>query len=954
MRWLQLYSKIANKFIVYLIFLSVIPLLILGISSYHISQSTLQAEAQRYTLQLLRDQRDYLALQLEQVEALIANISGVEAILEAISVAGAASDTYTQLATQAHIGYILNNYLNLKGLVSIDIFSVNGNHYHVGDTLDVSQVDAATVQSIFQVAIPSDRLVLWTGVERNANLNSSEKQVLTAAKVLRRVNRKTLDREPIALLLANYSINDLYDQFHRIDLGKNAYLQVVDQHNRVIYHPDRTLIGAPPDPSSWRARLDEDWSLTATINGESYTISHVAVPQNGWYLESFIPDRTLAAGAAPIQRVTALILLVCFGMVALVATLYSRHVVKPVQAVIDGFKRLRDERLDLNTRLVVNSQDEIGELTRWFNLFMENLQAQRTAEQALRESEERYSLAVHGANDGLWDWDLRRQQLYLSPRFKEMLGYTENDLGNDPIEWLSRIHPADRCHMQDALTAHLDRHAPYFECEHRLLHKDQHYFWVLSRGLAVRDGNDSPYRMAGSSTDIDRRKQSEEQLRHQALHDTLTGLPNRTAFIDYLRQAIERHKRFSDRMYAVLFLDLDHFKLINDTQGHNAGDTLLIAVTQRLRRSIRTTDILARLGGDEFVLLIEDISDVRDALQTADRLLEALALPRVLQEQQMVTISASIGITLGSLAYETPEQLLRDADIAMYRAKALGKARYELFDIGMRDQIMRQLVLETELKRALEVGEFRLWYQPILVMISEEIHGFEALLRWQHPERGLLAPGEFMVTLENTGLIVPLGLWILEEACRQLADWRRRYPSAASLKISVNLSARQFQHAPFVQHATAILADTGLPASALAIEVTETALIQDTEDAAAMLKQLRNLGFEIHMDDFGTGYSSLSYLDTFQVDAIKIDRSFVSRITASHEPPGLIKTLVALAKEMRIQTIAEGIETAEQWDCLKAQGCHYGQGYYLSRPLAPPAAEALLQAILWPEPRQIE
>ncbi|MCP5159140.1 MAG: EAL domain-containing protein [Gammaproteobacteria bacterium] len=938
-----------------MIFLSVIPLLILGVSSYHISQRTLQAEAQRHTLQLLRNQRGYLTLQLEQVEALIANISGVEAILEALGTANARVDAYTQLATQAHIGYILNNYLNLKGLVSIDIFTVGGDHYHVGDTLNVSQADASTVESLFQAAISSDRLVLWSGVENNVNLNSTEKQVITAAKVLRRVNRRTLDREPVALLLANYGINDLYDQFHQIDLGKDAYLQVIDQHNRLIYHPNRTLIGASLDPVSWRTHLDQDWSLVAVINDEPHTISHVAMPQNGWYLESIIPNRTLAAGASPIQRVTVLILSVCFGMVALVATLYSRHVVQPVQAVIDSFKRLRDERLDLNTRLLVNSRDEIGELTRWFNLFMENLQAQRTAEQALRESEERYSLAMRGANDGLWDWDLQRQQLYLAPRFKEMLGYTENDLSNDPIEWLSRIHPADRRHMQDALTAHLERQAPYFECEYRLLHKDQHYFWVLSRGLAVRDSNDAPYRMAGSSTDIDRRKHGEEQLRHQALHDTLTGLPNRTAFMDYLHQAIERHKRFPDRIYAVLFLDLDHFKLINDTQGHSAGDALLVAVTQRLRGSIRTTDTLARLGGDEFVLLLEDLDDVRNVLQTADRLLETLALPLlVLQGQQTVNISASIGITLSSLAYETPEQLLRDADIAMYRAKALGKARYELFDVGMRDQILRQLTLETELKQALRIGEFRLWYQPIVAMLSEQIHGFEALLRWQHPERGLLAPGEFMATLENTGLIVPLGVWVLEEACRQLADWRHRYPPAASLKISVNLSARQFQHEHFVQSAVAILARTGLPASALAMEVTETTLIQDTADAAAMLKQLENLGFEIHMDDFGTGYSSLSYLDTFQVDAIKIDRSFVSKITASDEPPGLIKTLIALAKEMQIKTIAEGIETAEQWACLKAQGCHYGQGYYLSRPLAPPAAEALLQALLAFEPHDYQ
>ncbi|MDS4031723.1 MAG: EAL domain-containing protein [Candidatus Contendobacter sp.] len=942
----RLHRNITLKFIAYLMFLSVIPLLVLGITAYHISRNILQAEAQRYTLQLLRSQRDYLELQLDQVEALLANIAGVETILEALDDPRPRTDVYTRLATQARIGYILNNYLNLKGLISIDIFTRDGDHYHVGDTLDVGQVDTAAVQRLWQSARDSERLVWWAGVERNVNTHSTHGQVITATKVLRRMNRETLTQEPLALLLANYSVDELYDRFHRTDLGEDAYIQIVDQRGRVIYHPDRTLIGSRIDAPLWHVNAEPEMSLTAIITGQPYTISHVAVPRNGWYLESIIPNRTLAAKAVQIQRNTALLLSACFGMVGLAALLYSRRVVQPIRAIIDSFKQLQGNSLDPQARLVARSRDEIGELTRWFNAFMDNLAARQASEQALRDSEMRYSLAVRGANDGLWDWDLRHRQLYLSARFKDMLGYAEHELSADPTEWLSRIHAEDRDRFNAALTAHLAGDAPYFECEHRLRRKDDRYFWALGRGLAVRDATGQPYRMAGSSTDIDSRKHSEDQLRHHALHDTLTELPNRVAFLDYVRRAIERHKRHPDHGYAVLFLDLDHFKLINDTQGHSAGDALLVEVARRLRGVIRATDVLARLGGDEFVLLLEDMIDVHDVTDTANRLLLALAPPFAFKEQIPVTVSASIGIAIGSSAYETPEQLLRDADIAMYRAKALGKTRYELFDIVMRDQIVRRLALETELKRALELGEFRLWYQPIIALESWQLHGFEALLRWQHPERGLLTPGEFMQVIEEIGLIVPLGIWVLEEVCRQFADWRHRYTSAAALKISVNLSAKQFQHASFVQRAMAILAATGIPAAALAVEVTETALVQDTEVAAAMLKQLEILGFEIHMDDFGTGYSSLSYLDSFQVDAIKIDRSFVAKIANRREDFSLIKTLIALGREMRIKVIAEGIETEEQLAYLIAHGCQYGQGYHLYRPLAPSVIEAMFEGAM--------
>jgi diguanylate cyclase (GGDEF)-like protein len=460
--------------------------------------------------------------------------------------------------------------------------------------------------------------------------------------------------------------------------------------------------------------------------------------------------------------------------------------------------------------------------------------------------------------------------------------------------------------------------------------------------VAVRDRRDRALRMAGSLTDITKDK----------VADALTGLPNRVLFMDRLGRALERAKRDRDLRFAVLFLDLDRFKVINDSLGHLVGDQLLITVARRLMGCLRASDTVAhfpdqatvaRLGGDEFTILLEDIQDIANALAVADRIQKELALPIRLNGSEVFT-SASIGITLGPAGYSQPEELLRDADAAMYCAKNGGKARCEVFDAAMRAQALTRLQMETDLRHGIERQEFCLHYQPILALVEDRFVGFEALVRWQHPERGLLLPAEFIAVAEETGLIVPLGWWVLGEACRQMRAWHVSFPIDPPLMVSVNLSSKQFLQSDLPDRIEQLLGETGLDPGSLKLEITESAIMKDPESASTILARLRTLGVRVGLDDFGTGYSSLSYLHRFPIDTLKIDRSFIRQMDTTEENLQIVKTIVGLAHNLAMDVIAEGVETEGQRRRLAALDCEYAQGYYFSSPGDSAAAEAFLAA----------
>ena len=426
-------------------------------------------------------------------------------------------------------------------------------------------------------------------------------------------------------------------------------------------------------------------------------------------------------------------------------------------------------------------------------------------------------------------------------------------------------------------------------------------------------------------------EETKEHFRHAAFHDSLTGLPNRGLFTQLLQAEIESSKQKSDYMFAVLFLDLDRFKNINDSLGHTHGDLLLVAFAERLERALRPVDTLARFGGDEFAILLSGMSDTTDAVRVAQRIQNELSQPFVLDKNSAFATS-SIGIALSSTGYDKPEDILRDADTAMYRAKENGKARYEVFDHGMHARAVSRLQLESDLRQAVEQKEFCVYYQPIVSLATGRLAGFEALVRWNHPRRGLVSPADFIPAAEETGLIVPIGEWVLTEACNRIREWQIASPGHRSLSLSVNLSARQVAQSDLLERIKEALETSKLNPHCLKLEITESVVMENAEAATLMFKQLRSLGVQLSIDDFGTGYSSLSYLHRFPLNYLKIDRSFVTRLTTDNDN-AIVRTISTLARNLGMEVIAEGIETEEQYQQLRMLGCEYGQGFLFSPPV---------------------
>ncbi len=568
-------------------------------------------------------------------------------------------------------------------------------------------------------------------------------------------------------------------------------------------------------------------------------------------------------------------------------------------------------------------------------------------ERAMWESEERYALAVNGANDGIWDWNLSTGSAYFSPRWKTMLGFRADEIGSSIEEWFSRVHGDDSSGLRKALDAHLAGTEPHFEHEHRIIGKNKAAIWMLARGLAVRDAAGKPARMAGSLTDITARKRAEEQLLHDALFDALTQLPNRTLFLDHLGLAMEQARRRKSSVVALLFIDLDRFKNINDSLGHSVGDELLVELARRLTHFLRPGDTVARLGGDEFAILLNDIHGPGDATRVAERVQELIREKLVIGGREVFT-SASIGVALSNPGYSTPEEILRDADTAMYRAKAAGRGCYQVFDQTMHRSVVALLKLETELRQAVEKNQFVMHYQPIVSLVDKRIVGFEGLVRWRHPERGLVSPARFIAVAEETGLIVPIGWWVLEQSCLHAREWQDLVPADPPLYVSVNVSGKVVMQPDMYDRVVAILEKTGLPPTSLRLEITENVIMDHGEVALGKLAQFHKLGVQFSVDDFGTGYSSLSYLQRFSYDTLKIDRSFISGMDTKGDASAIVKTIVTLANMLNISVVAEGVETAVQLERLREIGCSHAQGFWFSRPVDRAATQAmLLQAPVW-------
>jgi PAS domain S-box-containing protein len=569
-----------------------------------------------------------------------------------------------------------------------------------------------------------------------------------------------------------------------------------------------------------------------------------------------------------------------------------------------------------------------------------------------------FQLITENAADMIAVVDVNGNRLYNSPSYETVLGYSPDELvGSWAFE---QIHPDDRERVisvaqQASFTGTGQR------VEYRVRHKDGSWRVLESTASAVRNPKGEVEKFVIVNRDITERKRVEQQLEHNALHDTLTDLPNRILFLDCLQRAFDRAKKNPQYQFAVLFVDIDGFKAFNDSMGHSVGDQLIVKIARRLTASLRYEDtvsrptlarsdsrpaddgVLARLGGDEFTILLGGISHPTDALRVARRIQHGLGVPIEIDGQEVFT-SASIGVALSATPHDSAADMLRDADIAMYRAKALGKARSEIFDSEMHSNAVKRLKIETDLHKALDRKELEVYYQPLVCLQTRRIVGFEALVRWNHPEDGFLVPGKFIPVAEETGLIIPMNRWVLRESCRTVQTWNLQYAAEVPLTIAVNVSARQLTNPSLVREVELVLQETRLSPRSLHLEITESIAMSDPQTSRLTLSRLKSLGVRISIDDFGTGHSSLSRLRQFPADVLKVDRSFVARLrNRDNEDRDVVRMILMLAHSLHLSVVAEGIETEEQLDSLIDLGCEFGQGYFFARPMACQGAQHFLE-----------
>ncbi len=729
--------------------------------------------------------------------------------------------------------------------------------------------------------------------------------------------RRSLDGYILGIVEISTALEDAIKRISQTDINLQFY-DLSAPPGKQLLHFHR----APGEQASVRALAEADALAPAPMK----LIQEFPIASRQWAIVC-TPTANYAASAIS-WRPWGLLAIGMLGTVSL-CTYLLLHLSYMVRA-----ERLVAQLYQNNVRLNREVEDRKRaeeEITR-LNESLEDRVTERT--EALRESEERYALAAQGSKDGLWDWNLLSGTIYFSQRWKNMLGFAEDEIFAAPEEWFKRIHPEEVGRVREEIKRHCSGETTHFQSEHRMLHKDGAYRWMLSRGVAVRDERGRATRIAGSQTDVTEDK----------VADPLTGLPNRLFLLEKLLQAIQKARDSRSHLFAVLFLDLDRFKVVNDSLGHKAGDLLLRAISARLKsccgqapgRMDKT--VIARLGGDEFAVLLDEIASPRTATDFANRIKCAID-PAFDLDGRQVFATCSIGVALGGPDSD-PSDLLRDADIAMYHAKGQGGHRFELFDAAMRQRAVERMQLETDLRAAVPRGELDIAYQPKISLLDGNVVEFEALVRWNHPVRGLVLPQSFVPLADETGIILTIGEWVLFQACRQLAVWQKMF--RGDIGVSVNISARQFETSELVSQVRWILDETGIPPGTLSLEITESLLLVNPGSAIRQLQELRSIGIGLKIDDFGTGFSSLSYLHRLPFNELKIDRSFIANFGRKTEATHIVHTIILLARLLDMKVVAEGVETQEQLTQLTALGCDYAQGNLFARPLSAHLAEVFI------------
>lgn len=558
------------------------------------------------------------------------------------------------------------------------------------------------------------------------------------------------------------------------------------------------------------------------------------------------------------------------------------------------------------------------------------IMAVKTIEASLHDSEERFTLAVEGAQDGLWDWNLETGDIYYSPRWKSLFGYPDSEFENTPDAWFQRIHADDVERVRSDIASHIEGVSLRLETRYRIEHKNGSIRWMVTRGAARRGTNGRAMRIAGSQSDVT----------EQVVLDPLTGLPNRTLFVDRIERALQRQKRHPEYSFATLIMQLDKLPAVREGLGRKRAEALLSLLAKKVVACLRPSDTAATFGDDLFAFLADDIDDISDALRIANRIQSTLNRRFEVDGAEIFT-TASFGIVWSKTGYDDVDSVLRDTQLALSRANELGGGRHVVFDDALHERAVARLQLESDLRKAIDSNQLILQYQPLIRLSDNNLIGFEALIRWEHPERGTISPLDFIPLAEESGLILPIGDFVMREAGGQMVDWCAKYPAARSMTVNVNVSTRQLCKGDFADDVLEALEETGCPAGQIKLEITESAIMENLEEASRTLDALKDNNVRIAIDDFGTGYSSLSTLQSFRIDTVKIDKSFVSKMNGGGRKSPIVQTILALAHGLGMDVVAEGVETEEQRSALTQLGCEYGQGYFFARPLHVKQVDAL-------------
>lgn len=788
------------------------------------------------------------------------------------------------------------------------------------------------------------------------------------------------------------SVQARIDQY--LSIAGVSYVVVVDEHGEVLAHT--FLPAVPPEIRKMVAEApsveDREGRLMREIALDDKVYLHVSSPiLNGiaGYVHIGMDMTDISRNIHEALVEQQIIMLVLFSGSVLLVFLFIMNISKPLRqlseyadrAAVKDFSKVPDIKSDdevgqlaraMNamigqiSELVTNLEDRVRQKTKELKEARDELQQkveERTSElmrtntqlkieiaerkvigDALRKAEKKYRTIFENAVEGIYQSSPSGRFQDTNPALARILGY------KSPEEMMSSIYDIGTQIYVDPnrrkeLLGLLEKRDQVKNFVSKVRKRDGRIIWVTENVRKIVDENGKIVCFEGSLEDITMRKKAEDQLKRQAFHDPLTGLPNRALFLDHLRMAMERARR-RKHLFAVLYMDLDRFKVVNDSLGHDAGDELLRGVARVLEQCGRSVDTIARFGGDEFAILQEEISAPKDAITIARRILEGVRQPFNIGGNEVFT-SASLGIVLKTDGYDRPEALLRDADTAMYRAKELGKSRFKVFNKKMHDQALQLMALETDLRRAVDLREFEVSYQPIVYLGTRRVCGFEALVRWRHPEHGVIGPDDFIPLAEDTGLIYTIDNMVLQEACTQVRRWQEAIgaESGEDLTINVNISGRHFGQSMLVGQVTRCLEESGLGPESLFLEITESALMDNPSMAEDILQQLKDVGVRVCIDDFGTGYSSLSYLQRFPIDVVKVDRSFIDAVDHSADSQAIVRTVFSLGESMGLKIVAEGVETAEQLGFLEGEGCRFVQGYFFFKPMSVGDVDKLLAGL---------